>query len=286
MPDKTIERNAAMKLIHISDIHLTVPGERMGGLDPHRRFAQALEHVNAHHADADRIIITGDLTHWGERAAYEALHSIVADQTVPVRLLIGNHDDREMFKTVFADHPRDANGYINHAETLGDTRLIYLDSCAPKTHAGHFGPDRLAWLETELSATDHARLFLHHGPMEVGVPAKDLITMVAQDRPGLKSLFERHRRVIDYIHFGHVHAPIHGSYCGIPFSSVPSLGNQSIPDFAEPSMLLGGPLPPAYYVVQIEGRATRIHQVPFHWDGPVYATGTAWEDWAKPVAAE
>ncbi|EAQ03129.1 phosphodiesterase [Pseudooceanicola batsensis HTCC2597] len=275
-----------MKLIHLSDIHLTVPGERMGGLDPHRRFAQALEHVNAHHSDADRIVITGDLTHWGERAAYEVLQNVLTEQAVPVRLLIGNHDDRERFKSVFTDHPCDANGYVNHAETLDDTRLIYLDSCAPKTHAGHFGADRLAWLEAELAAADHARIFMHHGPMEVGVPAKDLITMVAQDRPGLKSLFERYSTVIDYIHFGHVHAPIHGSYCGIPFSSVPSLGNQSIPDFAEPRMLLGGPLPPAYYVVQVDGRATRIHQVPFLWDGPVFATGTAWEDWAKPLAAE
>ena len=48
--------------------------------------------------------------------------------------------------SVFADHPRDPHGYINHAETLGDTRLIYLDTCAPQTHAGHFGADRLAWL--------------------------------------------------------------------------------------------------------------------------------------------
>ena len=54
-----------MKLVHISDIHLTIPGERMGGLDPHRRFAQALDELRVKHADAHRIIITGDLTHWG-----------------------------------------------------------------------------------------------------------------------------------------------------------------------------------------------------------------------------
>ncbi|MEM9787808.1 MAG: metallophosphoesterase [Pseudomonadota bacterium] len=56
-----------MKLVHISDIHLTCPGGRMGGLDPHLRFAQALDEVRAKHADADRIIITGDLTHWESR---------------------------------------------------------------------------------------------------------------------------------------------------------------------------------------------------------------------------
>ena len=32
-----------MKIIHISDIHLTVPGEEMGGHDPHARFDRALD---------------------------------------------------------------------------------------------------------------------------------------------------------------------------------------------------------------------------------------------------
>ena len=67
-----------MKLIHISDIHLTAPGERMGGLNPHRRFAQALDDVRAQHSDATRIIITGDLTHWGEPAAYASLADALA----------------------------------------------------------------------------------------------------------------------------------------------------------------------------------------------------------------
>ncbi|MEO1308661.1 MAG: metallophosphoesterase, partial [Pseudomonadota bacterium] len=108
-----------MKLIHISDIHLTIPGERMGGLNPHHRFAQALEDVNTNHADADRIIITGDLTHWGEAGAYGALRKVVDAQSIPVRLLIGNHDDRATFLNAFPDHPRDANGYVNYAEDIG-----------------------------------------------------------------------------------------------------------------------------------------------------------------------
>ena len=67
-----------MKLIHISDIHLTLPGEEMGGLDPHVRFARALADVAENHPDAARIIITGDLAHWGEEGAYEALKAAVA----------------------------------------------------------------------------------------------------------------------------------------------------------------------------------------------------------------
>lgn len=271
-----------MKLIHLSDIHLTIPGEPMGGLDPHVRFAQALADVNEKHSDAARIIITGDLTHWGEREAYEALKEVVSSQSVPIRLLIGNHDDRAMFRDVFADHPADENGFINYAETIGETRMIYLDSCSPKTHAGHFDASRRAWLKRELQNAERARLFLHHGPMEVGVTAKDKITLVEEDREPLRGLLTTYQDRIDYIHFGHVHAPIHGSYCGIPFASVPSLGHQSIPDFDEPDLLVGAPLLPAYYVIQIEGSTTRIHKIPYTYDGPVTKTGTGWDDWAKP----
>lgn len=275
-----------MKLIHISDIHLTIPGERMDGLNPHRRFAQALADIDANHSDAERIIVTGDLTHWGEPEAYAALKEAIAGAPVPMRLLIGNHDDRAGFLAAFPDHPTDPNGYVNYFDDIGDFRLIYLDSCAPKTHAGHFGQDRCDWLAAALEGARHARLFLHHNPMAIGLPAADQIGLVPNDRAMFQSVIETYRDKIDYIHFGHVHAPIHGTYCGIPFASVPSTGNQSLPDMIEAKLLSGGPLPPAYFVITVAGCDTTIHSVPFTWDGPVHQTGTGWEDWAKPIAAE
>lgn len=275
-----------MKIIHISDIHLTVPGEDMGGLDPHARFARALADVVKNHADAARIIITGDLAHWGERPAYEALRDAIADLPIPVRLMIGNHDDRASFRAVFADHPTDANGFVNHAETLGDTRFIYLDSVGQRTHAGHFCADRRAWLQAQLADCARARIFLHHNPMRVGLPAEDKIALVEADRAPFRQLIETYAAKIDYLHFGHVHAPIHGRFAGVQFASVPSTGNQSIPDMTEPTLLQGAPMAPAYFVVLIEGDDTIIHQIPFAWDGPIATAGTGWEDWAKPTQAK
>lgn len=275
-----------MKIIHISDIHLTLPGERMGGLNPHRRFEQALENVNEHHADAARIIITGDLTHWGEAGAYEALRDMLADQVIPVRLMIGNHDDRGTFLRVFADHPTDDHGYVNHAETINGIRFIYLDTCAPRTHAGHFGADRCDWLAAQLTGANHARLFMHHNPMPLGIPAEDKIALNPEDRQRFATLIDRFRDRIDHIHFGHVHSGAQGVWHGVPFAAVPSTGNQSLPDMTEPDLLLGAPMPPAYNVILMDGRDCVIHKIPFTWDGPVFESGTEWEDWAKPVAAE
>lgn len=271
-----------MKLIQISDIHLTRPGERMGGLDPHDRFAKALRDVANHHSDAARVIITGDLTHWGEAEAYTALRDALQSQTFTARLLIGNHDDRDTFSAAFPDVPRDANGYINHAEDLGGERLIYLDTVAPRTHAGHFGPDRLEWLTTTLAGCTRARLFLHHNPFHIGLPAEDRIALVTEDQAPLHAVLRANRDKIVFIHFGHVHAPISGSFEGIPFASIPSTGNQSYPDLSEPRWLLGAPLPPAYYVILVQPTGTIIHSIPFTWDGPISTFGTEWEDWEKP----
>lgn len=274
-----------MKIIHISDIHLTIPGEEMGGLDPHARFARALADVTRNHADATRIVITGDLAHWGERAAYEALRDAIADLPIPVRLMIGNHDDRATFRAVFDDHPTDANGFINHAETIDGVRYIYLDSVGERTHAGHFCARRRDWLGAELTASKRARIFLHHNPMHVGLPAADKIALVGEDRGPFRALLEAHSDRIEYLHFGHVHTPVHGRFAGVQFASVPSTGNQSIPDLKEANLLKNAALAPAYFVLLIDGADTIIHQIPFAWDGPISTAGTGWEDWAKPPQA-
>ncbi|MFY0621275.1 MAG: metallophosphoesterase [Pelagimonas sp.] len=274
-----------MKIIHISDIHLTIPGEEMGGLNPHARFAKALKDVVTHHADAARIIITGDLAHWGEKPAYEALKQAITDLPIPVRLMIGNHDNRAMFLSVFDSHPVDGAGFVNYAETLEGVSFLYLDSVGDRTHAGHFCATRRAWLDEELAKCDQARIFLHHNPMLLGLPAEDKIALVEQDRAPFHALIQEHAGKIDYIHFGHVHAPIHGRFAGVQFASVPSTGNQSLPDLKETELLKGAPMSPSYFVLQINGRDTTIHQIPFAWDGPVFATGTGWEDWAKPQSA-
>ena len=275
-----------MKLIHISDIHLTCPGERMGGLDPHRRLSQALNEVRAKYQDADRIIITGDLAHWGELQAYEALKKALVDLPCPVRLLVGNHDNRTNFLRVFSEQLCDSNGYVNYIDDFRGTRLIYLDTAEAQTHAGHFGPERIEWLDAQLANCTRARLFMHHNIMVLNKPAADKIALVGPDRTAFAALLKRHGDKIDYLHFGHIHEICTGTYCGIPFASVHSTCNQSIPDFRETELLHGGPLAPSFSVIEATEDTTVIHDIPFTYDGPIFSTGTGWEDWAKPPAVQ
>ena len=59
-----------------------------------------------------------------------------------------------------------------------------------------------------------------------------------------------------------------------------------IRDRTEQELLHGAPMAPSYAVILADDTGTIIHDIPFTWDGPVFSAGTAWDDWAKPVAAE
>jgi len=100
-----------MKLIHMSDIHLTTPGATIGGRDPRRNFERALAHILRDHQDAELMVITGDLSDWGDREDYAWLKTQIDAFPIPVRLCIGNHNNRAAFLGVFPDLA-DGNGFV------------------------------------------------------------------------------------------------------------------------------------------------------------------------------
>lgn len=274
-----------MKFLHFTDIHLTRDGETVEGRDPRRSFAAALEHAAAHHADAEFAIVTGDLANWGDIEAYEYLRDRVAAARWPLRLVLGNHDDRQRFLTAFPDHPRDRNGFVQYVFTSTAGRMIVLDTVEPETHAGRLCERRLAWLEAQLDAsTAPAMLFMHHHPLPTHVPAMDLIGLMAS--APFRELVATHRKRIGHIFFGHCHLPLSGSLAGVPVSSLRGTHHQSWPDFAHPSLLSGGNLAPMYGVVFAEADHVTVHAVDFTYAGPVRQMPTDYAAWAKPMAAD
>jgi Icc protein len=243
-----------MKFIHLTDLHLTAPGALLWGLDPLARLQSALDDILAHHADAARILITGDLTERGEPDAYAALKQALSRLPMPVHLMLGNHDERGAYYGVFAG-PKDAGGFAQHSVETAVGRLLFLDTLkGPPSSAGQYCQVRRAWLKAELGKGGPAWIFMHHPPFSIGHPLMDLIAL--EDGEGFGALLEGHD--VRHIFFGHAHRIISGQWRGIPFSALPGLNHQ-LP-------LIGGSVatvysdePPAYAVVLIEHDRTVVH---------------------------
>lgn len=214
-----------MKLIHISDTHIVPGPDTLYGLNPRERLAAAVADINRHHADAAACVITGDLTHWGEPAAYAALGEILAGLAVPPILLLGNHDNREAFQAVFPGAMRDEAGFVQGVFRMGGHALVCLDTNQPGTHAGHYCARRQAWLARTLVAIEEpVLLFMHHPPFHVGVSGMDAICL--QDALAFADILAPHRHRIRHIFMGHLHLPISGSWQGIPFSVLAAQNHQ------------------------------------------------------------
>lgn len=269
-----------MKFIHLTDTHFVPPGEKLYGLDPAVSLGAAISDINAHHADAELVVITGDLTHWGEPESFVHLADVLEGLDLPVELLIGNHDARDVFRRHFPNQGVDDNGFIQSVRDTSVGRFLFLDTVLAGTHAGHYSPERCAWLSDALAATDRDTfLFMHHPPFPVRIPALDDIGL--QHAAEFRAAVEPHRAKIRHLFFGHVHRPMAGSWIGIPVSTVRAMNHQTWFDM-ESTTLEGSHEPPAYAVATIDADTVVIHAHDFMYDGPKYAyRDSPWDDWSR-----
>jgi 3',5'-cyclic AMP phosphodiesterase CpdA len=247
-----------MKLIHITDPHLVRPGEQLYGLDPCKRLTACIADINLNHGDADLCVITGDLTHWGDVDAYYGLRDCLERLEIPLRLVVGNHDKRAEFLSVFPRTPVDENGFVQSVLDTDGGRCLFLDTIEPGTHAGHYCAQRQDWLRRQLDdARDCAAvyLFMHHPPFILRIPSMDSLAM--QDRHALAELLAPYRN-IRHLFFGHVHRPVSGSWRGIPFTTLRGTSHQVWLDF-QSDQIRGSHEPPAYAIALIEPDQVVVH---------------------------
>ncbi|MEM8793477.1 MAG: phosphodiesterase [Pseudomonadota bacterium] len=206
-----------MAFIQLTDLHFVPPGERLFGTDPAERLAAAVDLINAEHDDAEFVLISGDLTHRGERAAYELLRDTLAPLALPVHLMVGNHDDREVLASVF-DVPRDGNGFVQFVIDAEDTPIVCLDTLVDEQMRsdGVLCRQRLDWLAARVGELRRPWvLAMHHPPLTLGLPNMDRIRLDQASSDALGEILAPNPPRLMLL--GHVHRPIHGTWRGIPF---------------------------------------------------------------------
>ena len=258
------DRAAMTKLIIFTDLHMVPEGGTIIGIDPYRRLANGIAHVNRHHADADRVIFAGDLTHEADRPSYERLRGLLGELVPPTAIMVGNHDRREVFLDVFANAATDENGFVQQVIDFADCRAILLDTLHappydyPVSHAGYLCDRRLSWLDRQLAdAGDRpALIFMHHPPHVTGFAGIDMIRLINEG--DFYELVKRHGNV-RHIFAGHVHRTISGSSRGIPFSIFKSPVHQQPMPFHIPDASLSVDEPAAYGIALVTADGVLVH---------------------------
>lgn len=250
--------------LHLTDPHLMPPGQRLYGLDPAERLRAAVADILRRHgpdgpAPAAFALITGDLVHDGWADSYPLLREILAPLPMPVHLLLGNHDDRALFRAAFPEAPVDAHGFVQSAFATPVGRFLLLDTHEPGTAAGALCARRLAWLAERLTEDREAPVFLalHHPPARSGIVGMDRIPLREPD--ALWAVLAPHRARIRHIFHGHLHRPFAGSWRGIPFSSLRGTSHQVALDLAERTTVPGSHEPPAYALVRVSEEEVVVH---------------------------
>lgn len=207
-----------LKLVIMSDLHLVPEGEVSNTLDTAARLRDAVDSVNTRHADADMVILAGDLADLGEADAYARLPGLIAPLPMETHLMLGNHDDRPTFLEVFGDSYADENGFVQKVIDIKGHRVILLDSTEPGLVAGRICDTRLAWLQARL---DEARdmpviVVLHHHAAKLSMPV-DRIRLEEPEK--LLAVLKTHPD-IRHVISGHVHITTTAVWQGIPFTTI------------------------------------------------------------------
>ncbi|UNK37836.1 phosphodiesterase [Shinella sp. H4-D48] len=252
------------KLIVFTDLHMVPEGATIIGLDPYGRLLAGIEHVNRYHADADRVIFMGDLTHRADQPSYERLRDLLSLMTPPAAITIGNHDHRARFLESFSRVQPDEHGFIQQVIDFDDCRVVLLDTLFappydyPMSHAGYLCETRLAWFDRALAGAGGrpVLIFMHHPPHETGFTGMDAIRLGNED--AFYELVLKHGNV-RHIFAGHVHRTIGGSHRGIPFSIFKSPVHQEPMPFDTPDTSLSVDEPAAYGIVVVTQEGLQVH---------------------------
>jgi 3',5'-cyclic-AMP phosphodiesterase len=166
-----------MRIIHLTDQHIGMPGVAPYGQDVRSNFLRALQDVLNYRPDL--LVLGGDLClENGNREIYYWIKDNLRLTRLPYYIVPGNHDDNELLQEVFGLVGTYTNELYFSIEKEGH-ELIFLDS-----HSAKLSDSQWLWLEQKLivPAPFHI-IFMHHPPVESGIYHMDTkYPFLEQDR--------------------------------------------------------------------------------------------------------
>lgn len=249
-------------IVQITDTHISTPQSQVQARhDTAGHLARAVAFLNALTVPPDIVIATGDLVEDGTPAEYAVLADILRDLSMPVYLLMGNHDDRAALRAGFPGHrylgPGD--GPVQYAIEDHPLRLVGLDTTIPGRSKGQLDDARLDWLADTLAARPDAPtlLMVHHPAFPVGLDAMDR-SRIVEGAERLAALVADHPQIVRIVS-GHLHMPIVTLFGGRVWTGAPATAHQIDPDLRPGVELMVAQDPPAVLLHRWDGARLVTH---------------------------
>jgi 3',5'-cyclic AMP phosphodiesterase CpdA len=252
-----------MKIIQLSDLHLIGnKNKSLYGIDPNFRLKKALKSIEKNHSDAKFIVITGDLTDNASIQSYKFLAEIIKNCTIPIYVIVGNHDKRDVFAKYFGHLVNE--GFIQFTKKIENKVHIFLDTLVENKSYGELCSSRMAWLKDRLdeSTEDLVYIYMHHHPIDSGLYEMDNMANFKSSKE-FWDLLKKYQNV-KHISFGHLHRIMHSSKQNISLHSTRSTAFQVAYQPDSKTEYLTNEEQPTYALIEIvEEGNTRIHHHEF-----------------------
>jgi len=160
-----------MRIVHMSDLHLTKDGVPIWKTNTMDHFNKSIEIIRGM-KNIDAIIVTGDISDDGSDWTYRYADSLFASLVIPAYLCPGNHDSLKMmldkYKPSFYQ-------VLPPSCNIGGWKLVMLNSVIPDDEnpnqnkaRGFLSSESLNCIIQELEEGLQTIIALHHPPIEPG----------------------------------------------------------------------------------------------------------------------
>lgn len=213
-----IHPEPAAVIAHLSDTHLLAGGALLAELvdtEAHLRATAARLEVAA--ADADAVVVSGDVADLGEPEAYalarEILEPVAARIGAPIVWAAGNHDERPQMRAAL-DLPGAPLDPIDAVLEVAGLRIVSLDTSLPGWHHGGFDEGQAEWLADAIAVPPPLGtvLVMHHPPL----PYRSKLMRLLEFRDERRLAEVLDGSDVRAILSGHLHINGSGTFAEIP----------------------------------------------------------------------
>ena len=265
------------RFVHLTDTHIMAGGTwkvRTGDFefDTEASLRQVVQAIRTLDPVPDFAVLGGDLaspdildrsrtlTAEEYEPSYGLLAEILAGLPCPVRLLVGNHDNRVALNRVLRPDTPTPDAPHYYAFDHEGYHFVALDSQEPGQAGGALDATQLGWLRDDLAQhrEQPTIVFVHHHPWPLGLQWID--TMPLRNGDELIGALREHPDV-RWIICGHVHLDQAIQRGGLTMLTTPSTCIQ-LSKVAQAGKMLPGP--PAFRIVDVAGDALSTRVVHLH----------------------